>query len=163
MKPSNSTSVPRRSIELKLLALGLLVPGIFGWLRCQQAIGQWDWLARLAVRPGPLYLALSGAVWGALGVGAALWLWWGGRGAAWGVRAAAGLLALSYWVDRVAFYRSSSAQVSLPFSMGFTVVSLLAVLLVTGLPRQQRFFHYRLGWAAAGKVSDEEQRSGDRS
>ena len=62
------TERPGRSVELWLLALGLLAISITGWLRLQFVIGAWDFLSQTGVEPGPLYQAILGGVWGAGGL-----------------------------------------------------------------------------------------------
>jgi hypothetical protein len=51
---------------------GLLGLSIYGWLRFQQSLSLWKILIQIGIWPGPLYLAISGAVWGMLGLIAVL-------------------------------------------------------------------------------------------
>ena len=57
------TEKPGRSIELWLLAFGLLVISLIGWLRLQLVVADWDFLLQNGVAPGPAYQAILGGVW----------------------------------------------------------------------------------------------------
>jgi hypothetical protein len=120
-----SHSRPKRTLSLKALALGMLVLSLFGWLRLQQAIFEWGFLTQLGIQPGPLYQALGGALWGVLGLCAAVSLWYR---LAWTVvttETTAVVFAASYWLDRLAFSRSASSQTNLFFAIGLTVIGLI--------------------------------------
>jgi hypothetical protein len=115
---------------LIVLVLGLLFFSLTGWLRLYLSIQDWQLLANLALFPGPLYLAVYGAVVGLFGAAAALSLWlrrpWAPRAVQIGTLAAAA----GYWLDRLLFTQSASSWTNWPFSAGLTVVSLLFVFFV---------------------------------
>jgi hypothetical protein len=120
-----SHSRPKRSLTLKALAVGMLVFSLFGWLRTQQAISNWGFLIQLGIQPGPLYLALGGALWGLLGLTAAASLWYR---LAWTVvftETTALVFAASYWLDRLALSRSAVSQTNLFFAIGLTAIGLI--------------------------------------
>jgi hypothetical protein len=89
------------SCAYALLYLSFFLFSLAGWLRLGRTIADWYWLTYAEVYPGPWYLALTGAVWGALGLAAVLVLYFRYR---WGrllALAAALLMALMYWLDRL--------------------------------------------------------------
>ncbi|HVN54031.1 MAG TPA: hypothetical protein VMT46_06845 [Anaerolineaceae bacterium] len=91
----------RRPFGITLLALGFLGVGILGWLRFGQALAQWNLLVELDAWPGPLYLAVGGAVWGSLGILVALALAAGSRSGPLLAQGAVLFFLLTYWVDRL--------------------------------------------------------------
>jgi len=121
---------PGRSFLLIVLVLGLLFFSLTGWLRLYLSIQDWQLLVSLGLFPGPLYLALYGAVIGLFGAGAALSLWlrwsWAPRVVWIGALAAAAW----YWLDRLLFTQTASSWTNWPFSAGITVVCLLFVFFV---------------------------------
>lgn len=89
-----------RPSSVTLLAYGVLSFAGINLLRLYQTVIQWEFLAELLPFP-PLYLAVSGLVWGAVGLLAVWGLW---RGACW-APGFTQLLALAYlifyWLDRL--------------------------------------------------------------
>jgi hypothetical protein len=120
---SKSTSPRRkRSAWTWLLAAIFLALGLLGWLRVQQAIAFWGMLAQLKAWPGPFYIAAGGALWGALGIAAAWGVW---RPERWGAvfgRAAALVLAATWWIDRLWLSPGAGAFSGWPFALGVTAV-----------------------------------------
>ncbi len=131
---------PGRTFELWVLVIILLVGALEGFLRLQAAVYTWSVLANVGITPGPLYLALSGAIWGLGLLVAAAGLFFRQRWAAWYTRIAAVALALAYWIDRLTFTRSVDAQTNWPFMAGLTALILAFVFSVLSLDRQKRFF-----------------------
>jgi len=137
-QPSSSTPYRGRWRRL-ILAVLLLYLCALGWGRLQQSLVTWDLLVQFGARPGPLYLALSGAAWGVLGLaGAALLL----VRRAWAPRlllALALVIALSYWADLLLLTRSAEALVSWPFALLLTLLGLLFTAWATGALRKSTF------------------------
>lgn len=91
------------------------------------SILDWYWLDQAGITPGPLYLTISGAVWGLAGLAALVWLlfrlpWY--RLVALGV---ALFIALTYWIDRL--FVAQNPQ-NLVFAAGFTLFCLAFAILV---------------------------------
>lgn len=84
-----------------LLLLAFAAFSIAGWVRLGSSIVQWNWLEQAGLTPGPLYLALTGGLWGAAGAVCVAWLLWRLRGWRVVVLAAALVLCVSYWIDRL--------------------------------------------------------------
>ncbi len=119
----------RKTIWTKLLILLLLVIAWMGWTRMVQSILNWSWLVDLEITPGPLYLAIYGALQGCLALISAAGLWSGKSWAYPFSRTAVMLLFLMYWLERILFTRSPSGWTNLPFSSAASLV-LLAFALV---------------------------------
>ena len=120
----------KRSFWFKVLVVGLLIFSSAGWLRLQQSLAGWDLLREIGVRPGPLYLALTGVVTGAGGLIAALSVWLRQR---WGfvfTRAFILVWQIWNWIDRLWLAQTSAARVSWPFALAATALVLLFVFAV---------------------------------
>ena len=135
MKTNRQPGLP---FLLVVLVLGLLFFSLTGWLRLYLSIQDWQLLASLGLFPGPVYLAVYGAVFGLFGAAGAISLWlrrpWAPRVMRIGTLAAAAW----YWLDRLLFTQSASSWTNWPFSAGMTVVCLLFVFFV--LARCCKFF-----------------------
>ncbi len=140
MSPDFPSSRPGRTFELWVLVLVILAGSLDGFLRTQAAIYSWKVLSEIGITPGPLYLAVSGAIWGIVLLVAALGLFFRQRWAPRFTRLSAVVLALAYWIDRLAFTRSADTQVNWPFMAGVTVFILAFTFSVLSLDRQKRFF-----------------------
>jgi hypothetical protein len=123
---------PNRKFGRFIGAIFLLL-SFLGWLRFEQALVFWKPLAQLGAWPGPLYIALGGALWGAVGLIAAWGVWHSTRWAPAAGWAAAWLYPLTYWADRLWFSPGAGPFTSWPFALGVTAVWL--VLAYAGLHR----------------------------
>jgi hypothetical protein len=129
-----------RSFELLMLILVLLASALAGFLRLQAALYSFDVLTKLGLTPGPLYAAVSGGLWGLISLAAALGLFFRLSWAPPFTRIGVALMALAYWVDRLALTRSPDAQTNAPFAAILTGVLLFYAYGVLSLERQKRFF-----------------------
>lgn len=112
-----------RPIRVTLLAIGVLIIASLHLLRLVEAARQWRFLADL---PGvsPLYLALTGLIWGAAGLPLFWGLW---RGHARAFRFTPSYLlvfALYYWLDRVFVANRAVSLANWPVHLALTVFSL---------------------------------------
>lgn len=131
-----------------LLALVFLYFSLLGWLRLGAALTDASLLTSLGIRPGPLYLAAGGVLWGVTGLAGAVLMAFIVPWQEVGVRVVGLVFTLSYWVDRLAFTRSAELQVNWPFSLGMTLAGWLLL-------------EWVVRTALEGKGSDGEQRTGD--
>lgn len=120
----------RRSFWLKLLAAGLLILSIWGWLRLQQSLAGWDQLTEIGVQPGPLYIAVTGALIGAGGLAAAIGVWMRARPGFWFARVFAVAWQAWNWADRLWISSAETARVGWAFALGATVLILVYVFAV---------------------------------
>jgi hypothetical protein len=122
-----------------LLAAGFLYLTILGWSRMQQALLDWDLLVSLGARPGPLYLAASGAAWGVLGLAAVALVFIPRDLARLAIFFAALAMALWHWADFLFLTRAAEMMGNWPFSLAMTVLGLLYCAWAVGLfhPRKK--------------------------
>ncbi|HTX78992.1 MAG TPA: hypothetical protein VMC62_04960 [Longilinea sp.] len=118
---------------LLFLELTLLVFSLDSWLRFQQAIVNWTYLISLGVVVLPLYLAVSGAVWGLVSLAAAVGLWFYQRWAVIVTGAGALLFTIWYWLDRLFLAPATGgSQANLWFAVVINAVLLVLVYLNLG-------------------------------
>jgi hypothetical protein len=134
---------PGRSIELWLLAFGLLAISLTGWLRLQFVLGAWDFLRETGVEPGPLYQAILGGVWGACGLVCAAGLLLRRRWAPAVTRLSVLVLVGWYWIDFLLLTRATDALDNWPYMLVLTLLCTLYTFAVLALDRQKQFFNAR--------------------
>lgn len=129
-----------RSFGLKALIFGFLFLSLLGWLRLSEALRLWEVLDEIGIQPPPWYFAVSGAIWGALALAAAVTLFlrlpWSG----WYAGGVSLFFAAWYWLDRLFLSQPLSEQHDLSFYIILTLVCLGLVGGVLALPRQRRLF-----------------------
>jgi hypothetical protein len=124
-KPAPPPKFPRRYALYRLMhVVVLLYLSFAGWSRFALAFGLRSLLESIQVSPGPVYLALGGALWGLLGLAGAAFLFmrklWT-RLAVFGVSL---VFAISFWADRLFFVRSADLQANWPFALVMTIILL---------------------------------------
>ena len=125
----------KRSISLWALWAGFALISLLGWMRMVDSIQDWYWLNVAGVDPGPLYLAVTGGLWGLVGLLALIWMLLDRPWSRLVGLAAALLFALTYWIDQLFIANRDSAGANLPFAALFTLLCLLyAVLTLRPLP-----------------------------
>lgn len=126
----NQDSPRRSSFWLNFLAVCLLAGSLSGWLRGIQGISSWGQLTQLGIRPGPLYLVVTGMLVGVLGLTAAVGVWTRSRWAP----ATCKLLVISWlvwiWIDRLQIAVSPTASSNWPFLAAVSVLLLGGVFLI---------------------------------
>ncbi len=121
---------PKRSFWLKVLVAGLLIFSAAGWLRLQQSLAEWNFLKEAGLRPGPLYLALTGGLTGVGGLAAGVGVWLRRR---WGFHLTRVFIPAWQawnWADRLWLAQTETARIGWPFALGATLVVLLFVFAV---------------------------------
>ena len=129
-----------RSIELWLLALGLLAISLIGWLRLLLVINAWEFIRQSGAQPGPAYQAILGAAWALGGLICAAGLLLRRRWAPLATRGVVLGLVVWYWVDLLALTRATDVVDNWPYMLGVTLVCSTFTLGVLALQRQKRFF-----------------------
>lgn len=129
----------KRSFWLKILTAGLLIFSAAGWLRLQQSLAEWDFLTQAGLRPGPLYLAVTGGLTGAGGLTAALGVWLRRRWAFVFTRVFVAAWQAWNWADRLWLAKANTALVGWPFALAATAAVLLFVFAV--LSEEERVLH----------------------
>lgn len=104
-----------------------------GWMRMVDSLSDREWLELAGVQPGPLYLIISGGLWGAAGLIAVIWLLLRRQPGKIAALAAAIFFAASYWIDRLLFSRAAGSESNTAFALLMTF-SLLAVVILGLIP-----------------------------
>ena len=136
---------PRRSFWLKMLAAGLLLISLIGWLRLQQSVANWQTLSQIGEIPGPLYLALTGAAIGTGGLVCAVGVWLRHAWAFWLTRGFVVAWQAWSWVDRLWLARSDTALSNWPFALGATVLILGYVFAALAEEERRLYESWRSG------------------
>ncbi len=128
----------KRPTEVKLLTAWSLFLAAWNILRFFQALRFWEALGEYGSWGGPLYLAISGGAWGALGVfvGAALW-----RRQPWAWGAALGFFAAIeawFWFDRLALQQP---HVNNLFVLAVHLIYLLFLTAILFSRQVRNFYH----------------------
>ena len=116
-----------RRFHFWLVWLSFALLSAAGWMRMVDSITDQYWLNLAGVVPGPVYLAITGALWGLMGLVAAFWLLVrpaSGRAAASIIAAG---IALTYWLDRLFVDQAPLAGSNAPFALLLTLFWLAAV------------------------------------
>ncbi len=112
------------------LWIGYAYLALSGWVRLADAIGSRSWLNFAGLRPGPLYLAITGGVWGVTGLGALLWMILRRPGYRLVGAGAALLFALTYWADRLFVATATGSSGNTIFAVLITILGLAYAALV---------------------------------
>ena len=126
----------QRPFSVTLLLWMVLSLSAWGAIRLFAALRWWDVLYEYKASLSPLYLSITGAIWGVAGV-SLLWSIWSGK--AWArIAILAGILLwlAEYWIERILFQLS---RPNLPFALLFSAL-LLAVTFGITLNRHTKIF-----------------------
>lgn len=139
--PDENLSLERTSRPpgVTLLAVGVLIIAVFNLIRLAQAIVQWQTLVGL-LEFLPIYMTVSGAVWGISG----LFLGWGLlSGYPWAPRItrwAALLYAAYYWLDRLFVQTGAGQSANAVFVAVMTLILLGWIFWILSRRRTSLFF-----------------------
>lgn len=127
----------KRPFSVTILLWLVLSLTVWSGLRLASAILWWGTLLEFASPPGPLYIALSGAVW----LGAGIGLFWGmWQAKPWIQIALLGVaagLSVWYWCDRLLL---QTPRENWPFALLATVLVLIVLSVCVYLPGTKTFF-----------------------
>ncbi len=118
-----TTPVPRRPFLLYILCGVLLLFSASGLVRAILALRQWDFLLEVGIRPGPLYLVLTGAITALAALISAVGLWLRRRWAILFCGAAVLAFSVWYWADRL--FVASSPGPGTAFAVFITLFGLV--------------------------------------
>jgi len=113
-------ALKKRSIVLIILSVVTLFLSIFGWLRFAEGLLGWQFLREIGPAVLPLYLQLSGLIWGITGIAAAVGIWFRQRWALILLACGSGIFTLWYWLDRILLSTDRDANSNWIFSLVMT-------------------------------------------
>lgn len=119
----------RRSLSLSVLLVVCLLISLGGWTRMLYSILNWYWLNYAGVKPGPLYLAVTGGLLGLVSLVVLVWLWGRRPGYRLVGSAAALFFVLAYWTDRLLFANTASSMQNMVFAAAATLIGLSYVII----------------------------------
>jgi hypothetical protein len=122
------TAPRKRSLAVWIIYLGFAWLAFSGFVRMIDSIISWYWYTMAGIQPGPLYLAISGGLWGLCGLFALVWLWFGGARGRKAASAAAVFYAVTFWLDRLLVSRLAASNHTFPALL--TLLGLAYILLV---------------------------------
>lgn len=131
----------RRPKLVTALSLGVLTLAMLQLARFGLSLS----LPSLPLSVPPIYLTLTGAIWGS-GALVGAWALYTGRSwapsfARWGFIA----YALWYWADRLLLVRSDYARQTIPASIAISVVLLIVGFWVLQVPKVRRYYREEMG------------------
>jgi hypothetical protein len=126
-----------RPLSVTLLALAVLTFASLNLLRFIEVIRLWSFLKEHLSIP-PLYLALSGAAWGGVGLFIAWGLWRGKRRMSTFVVFFVLAYSIYYWIDRLWVVAEKAAN--WPFAVGVNIALLSFVFLTLRRSQARAFF-----------------------
>jgi hypothetical protein len=133
---------PKRPFSVSLLAIVVLTFTSLHLVRFVEVLRLWDFLHEL-LPDLPLFLALTGAIWGVIGLVLVWGLWRGHPMAPQATRLAALVYAGYYWIDHLWLAASIEERRILPFTVGVTLVLLGFIYWTLSRPRAKAFFGER--------------------
>ncbi len=116
-----------RPLIFWVLWFGYAFFSLAGWVRLFDTVVDWYWLSFAGIHPGPLYLAITGLLWGTAGLVPLIWMW-----QRWPWARAAALIvalffALTYWLDRLLFRTAFGSGGNALFALLITALALAYV------------------------------------
>lgn len=124
----------KRPFLLKLLILGFMILSGLGWSRLYEVIRLWKIFGTYSTDNLLIYIAVSGALLGLVGLCAAIGLLFRGKWAPNTARASAILCSGWYWLDRLLLAEPSTDHTNLPFAAALNFLGLLFTFIVLSLP-----------------------------
>jgi hypothetical protein len=125
-----SNKLRHRPLFRVILLMGLALFSLNGWLRMAGSIAYWYWWSVANIQPGPLYLLISGMLWGAAGLAALVWIALRRPHYRLVGMAAALMYAVTYWADRLLIRNPETNLPNIIFAALFTLLALIFVWFV---------------------------------
>jgi hypothetical protein len=138
----NDAALTRRPFLVTLLALIFLGLVVSGWVRLEQAIQHGALLVSFGGAGLPVYVGISGFIWGAIGL-PVIWALW--RRATWGYLGVwMGALAypLLYWLDHFFASHSPVGLANWIFAAGMSIAWLLFVWFTISRPGMHAYLRH---------------------
>jgi uncharacterized membrane protein (DUF2068 family) len=122
-----------------LLCGAVLIVAVMNLARMGEALVSWKFLETL-LPVSPAYLAVTGLVWGTLGLLAAWRLWQGQLWASWFGLALIISFSVYYWVDRLFLPGYPGRNSNWLFSAGMNLLLIAISVWILARPKAKRFF-----------------------
>ncbi len=129
----------KRPFTLTILAIGLLIWAVGGFLQTWLAIDLWELLTHTLLGGDPLYLVISGIIQALLGLILALGVWFGWRWSWWGTLCITILDTIYVWIDRL-FIAELSNPRRYPLYIMLSIIVIAYVAWVLLHPTGKKYF-----------------------
>lgn len=139
-QPLDHKSKKKRPWLVAALCVILLLTSLVHILKMSQALAHWDVLQSLPLSVSPLYLALHGFLWGAVGLAAVYVLWQGYPWARIITLILALLYSLWFWIDSVWIKAPEVFRTRWSFNLVMTLSGLGFVAAALYLPKSRAYF-----------------------
>jgi len=136
-KNKHGRSRPR---SITFISILFFLSGLFNILKLSQVILKWNTLISLQISISPLYLAVSGLVWGISGLFIS-WSLWVGKSWAW--KPALGIMLLytiSFWIDLIWIAEPTVLQTRWLVNLCLTIIGLPTIYFSLSSKLSQDFF-----------------------
>ena len=130
----------KRPFSVTLLALSVLSFAVIYLVRFGAALAEWSFLASLSLSVPPLYLAVTGLIWGSVGLVLYPGLWFGKPWAKKAVFVAAPVYGLYYWLEQLFIMDSPLRNANWPFQIFFSIGLLVIAFWVMRRPAIRNYF-----------------------
>lgn len=135
------TSRPKRPFSVTLLTVLVFSFSVLYWLRFYEAIVFWSALKMRLSFPSPVYLVLTGLIWGVVGLIITWGLW---IGSTWAPRAtwiSTTLFAINYWLDRLIIADRGTWVHRTVFMIGFWII--VFIIIAWSLTREESRLYFK--------------------
>jgi len=139
--PSENTHRLNRPRTITIICSLFLLFGLFNILKLSQVILQWKTLISLQISISPLYLVISGFIWGISGLFISWSLW---VGKSWARKPALGIILLytfTFWIDLIWIAEPAVLQTHWIINLILTVIGLPAAYLSLYSRSSQDYFN----------------------
>jgi hypothetical protein len=131
---------PKRPIRITLIMMGVMYLVLLFFTRLYLTIDQWEYLTTSSSVVSPRYLAITGLIWGIVGISIVYGLWFRKRWAPILTRITSLIYLLYYWFDRLFLSKDPLKASSQPFAIGASVVIISAILWTFTRQNSHTFF-----------------------
>ena len=130
---------PKRPLSVSLLCVLVLIVAVMNLVRLGQSLAEWKFLNTLLPVPAA-YLAVTGLVWGALGLLATWRLWQGRAWASWFGLFFIISISGYYWIDRLLLPGYPGRNSNWQFSAVLNLLLIALSVWILAQPKAKRFF-----------------------
>ena len=131
---------PKRPRSVTFLTWMVLIIASLNWLQLLEVVRLWDFLQNLSQDLPVLYLAITGLIWGLIGVCLVWGLFLGRSWAHRLMKITALVYAIFYWIDRLWIADFSTIGNRWPFALGLTIILLIFTFWVLSRSKTRNFF-----------------------
>ncbi len=138
---NNNHHHPKRPFSVTFLTWVVLIITSLNWLQLVEVIRRWEFLRSLDPAPPVIYLAITGLVWGLLGICLVWGLFLGRSWAPWLMQVISVIYTAYYWLDRLFFADFSAIANRWSFTLGLTITLLVFIFWLFSRPKTKEFFN----------------------